>query len=296
MRNKLKGIYELVLIGVGLAIIICFIFLNRKKDNARSTRMSCHTFFTLANIRLEQLGEFDESADLIIMNHQSVADILCLEAYHPRNICWVAKKQLGEIPFYGYALTGPEMILIDREDKRGLARLLGMVREKLAQKRPIVIFPEGTRSKGGERFLRFKPGAKIIAEKFNLKIQPIVLINTRKIFNSSPLEATSNRARMIMLKPFTLDEMPSKEVFYRSSDSHEHAKALAQKQARKARGLARIVDSADSGAKPTESKPASQLAQIQQTTPQESQQNSWYEQLEQCMQEVYTRHYNELNH
>lgn len=297
MRNRLKGIYELLLIGVGLAIIICFIFLNRKKNNARSTRMSCHTFFTLANIRLEQLGEFDESADLIIMNHQSVADILCLEAYHPRNICWVAKKQLGEIPFYGYALTGPEMILIDREDKRGLALLLGMVREKLAQKRPIVIFPEGTRSKGGERFLRFKPGAKIIAEKFNLKIQPIVLVNTRRIFNSSPLEATSNRARMIALKPFTLDEMPSKEVFYHSSDSLDRAKTLAHKQARKTRGLACIVDS---GAESTESMSANQTTQPQQTATQESQQNlrqdSWYEQLEQCMQEVYTHHYNELNH
>ena len=156
-----------LLIGIGLAIIICFISLNRNKNNARSTRMACYRFFTYGGITLEKLGDFDKEADLIIMNHQSVADILCLEAYHPRNICWIAKKQLGEIPFYGYALTGPEMILIDRDDKRGLASLLKATKQKLSQNRPIVIFPEGTRSKGKERFLPFSPEQKSSLKNFD---------------------------------------------------------------------------------------------------------------------------------
>lgn len=315
MRNKLKGIYEVLLIAIGLAIIICFIFINRRKNNARTTRMSCRTFFTLAGIRLEQLGEFDESADLIIMNHQSVADILCLEAYHPRNICWVAKKQLGEIPFYGYALTGPEMILIDREDKRGLAMLLSMVKDKLSQKRPIVIFPEGTRSKGRERFLPFKPGAKLIAEKFQLKIQPIVLVNTRRIFNSSPIEATSNVARMIMLKPFSIggesgdrgrgdssqnlpshnmraQNLPSKEIFYKNQESFIAAQAQAKKHAKKPCGLATIIDLTPESSKSLALESRENVAPNAESS---SPTSSWYEQLEQCMQETYTYHYNKLN-
>lgn len=282
MRARLKGIYEVILVGIGLAIIICFIYFYRKKNNARSTRMACYRFFTYGGITLEKLGDFDEEADLIIMNHQSVADILCLEAYHPRNICWIAKKQLGEIPFYGYALTGPEMILIDRDDKRGLASLLKATKQKLAQNRPIIIFPEGTRSKGKERFLSFKPGAKIIAEKFRLKIQPIVLINTRRIYNSSPIEATSNVARMVLLKPFYVDEHPSKQVFYRDESSLARVKAGAKK----IKGLQPIYDSSSSyfivPTKSTQSKNS--------TEPLES----WYEELQQCMQEVYTHHYRAL--
>ncbi len=202
MRAKLKGIYETLLIAIGLAVIMIFIYINRKENNARKSRMACYRFFTYSGIDLQKVGEFDSTAELIILNHQSVADILCLEAYHPCNICWVAKKELGEIPLYGYALRGPEMILIDREDKRGLSFLLKIAKEKLAQNRPIVIFPEGTRSKGTEKLLPFKPGAKILAEKFKLKIQPIVLINTRKIYNTSPFEATSKTARMVMMDAF----------------------------------------------------------------------------------------------
>ncbi|WP_288644336.1 1-acylglycerol-3-phosphate O-acyltransferase [uncultured Helicobacter sp.] len=202
MRNKIKGIYEALLISIGLAVIVVLIYFNKRKQNARKPRMGCRLFFTFAGIELQKVGEFDTSATLIVLNHQSVADILCLEGFHPQNICWIAKKELGEIPFYGYALKGPEMILIDREDKRGLTFLLKSAKEKLAQNRPLVIFPEGTRSKGGEKFLTFKPGAKILAEKFQLKVQPIVLINTRKVYNTSPLESTSNTARMVIMDSF----------------------------------------------------------------------------------------------
>ena len=45
------------------------------------------------------------------------------------------------------------------------------------------MFPEGTRSDGtyiGE----FKAGAKMVGNKFNLKVQPVVMFNTRNIVNS----------------------------------------------------------------------------------------------------------------
>lgn len=261
---KAKGIYETIIIAVGLACIMVGIYFTKHKDNAFGARRTCKIFFWLSRIRLEKVGEFDESAELIIMNHQSVADILCLEAYHPRNICWVAKKELGEIPFYGFALRGPQMILIDREDKRGLALLLKVVKEKLSQNRPIVIFPEGTRGRGGERFLPFKAGAKIIAEKYNLKIQPIVLVNTRKIYNTSPFEARSSVARMVLLKPFYINETPTKDVFFSQAKSSQ--------------------------------KPATSTDKAQQTNDSTRvDKNDWYKELEKVMQEVYLEHYKELN-
>ncbi|MDO7253850.1 lysophospholipid acyltransferase family protein [Helicobacter cappadocius] len=200
--NKLKGIYASFVIAIGLGTIIFFIFFWKKKCNARNVRKYCRLFFTFCGIKLEKIGNFDLSAKLIVMNHQSYVDIIVLEGYHPQNICWVAKKELGEIPYYGYALRGPEMILIDREDKKGLVFLLKEAKEKLDQNRPLVIFPEGTRSIGGKKFLPFRSGAKLLAEKFNLKIQPIVLINSRKVYNSSPVESTSNVMRMVILDSF----------------------------------------------------------------------------------------------
>lgn len=85
--------------------------------------------FSLTGVNLEKIGAFDTSAKLIVLNHQSLLDIIYLEAYHPSNICWIAKKELGEIPFYGHALTDTGMILIDREDKKGIVSLLKACKE-----------------------------------------------------------------------------------------------------------------------------------------------------------------------
>ncbi len=205
MWSRIRGVYALLVVGLGLGFIILMNFLTRKHNNCRSTRKWCRSFFFLMGAPLEKVGEFDLSANLIVLNHQSIIDIICLEAYHPRNICWVAKKELGDLPYYGYALKTPQMILIDRQDKRGLASLLKMAKEKLEQNRPLVIFPEGTRGQGGEKFLPFKPGAKLLAERFKLKIQPILLLNTRKIFNSKPLESTHTRLRMVLLDAYEPD-------------------------------------------------------------------------------------------
>ncbi|WP_121022508.1 1-acylglycerol-3-phosphate O-acyltransferase [Helicobacter vulpis] len=205
MWSRLRGIYALLVVGLGLGFIILMNFLTRKRHNSRATRKWCRSFFWLMGTPLEKVGEFDTSATLIVLNHQSIIDIVCLEAYHPCNICWIAKKELGEIPYYGYALKTPEMILIDREDKRGLAHLLKMAKEKLEQQRPLVIFPEGTRGRGEEKFLPFKPGAKILAERFKLKIQPIVLINTRQILSTKPLESHRARMRMALLEAYEPD-------------------------------------------------------------------------------------------
>lgn len=201
--SKFRGILTTLSIAIGLAIIMFFMRFVFRKNNSRFARTWCRVFFPLNRFKLEIFGAFDESATILMLNHQSVADIIFLEGLHPQNICWVAKKQLGEIPFYGYALTGPEMILIDREDKASLIYLLKEARKKLEEGRPLVIFPEGTRCKDEKNFLPFKSGAKVLAEKFNLKVQPIVLVNSSRLYSTSPFETKGDEARIIALEAFT---------------------------------------------------------------------------------------------
>lgn len=226
---KIKGIFATFIILGYLPFIIVQIYFLRHKDNGKKARLKCWVFFSINRFKVERIGEFDESAQLIVLNHQSVGDIIFLESSHPKNICWIAKKQLGEVPFYGYALTLPEMILIDRQDKGGTLHLLKEVKNRLAQGRPIVIFPEGTRGKGKEKLLPFKSGAKIIAQKFHLKIQPILLINSRKMYDTSPVRSLSNTARMVMLEAFVPNF--SDEKWYENLEklmNEEYTKHYAQ--------------------------------------------------------------------
>lgn len=205
MLAKIRALFATLSIAIYLPIIIVQIYLTRSRENGRWARKQCRWFFGLNGLKVERVGEYDKDAKLFVINHQSVTDIIYFEAFHPANLCWVAKKQLGEIPLYGHALKAPDMILIDREDKNGIVFLLKEAKRQLANNRPIAIFPEGTRSKGGEEFLPFKPGAKILASKLKLRIQPAVLINTRKLYNSAPMAIETSKARVVLMPAFTPD-------------------------------------------------------------------------------------------
>jgi 1-acyl-sn-glycerol-3-phosphate acyltransferase len=60
--------------------------------------------------------------------------------------------------------------------------LLKEVKAKKGKK--VVIFPEGTRSLTGE-IQTFEAGAKIVAEKLALKVQPIVIKDLRNYYSES---------------------------------------------------------------------------------------------------------------
>lgn len=133
--------------------------------------------------KVEQVGKADPEADLIIMNHQGIVDIIGMEALQTGHLRWIAKKELFDTPWFGYLLKNGDMISIDRENKKGLIKLIKDVKESLEiKKRKVAIFPEGTRAKH-QKVLPFKSGTKFIAEKMGLKVQPVVITGSKKLLN-----------------------------------------------------------------------------------------------------------------
>jgi len=159
----------------------------------------------LLGITLEIKGEVDESADMVIINHQSLLDIIIFEYLHPRDLAWVAKKEIANIPWFGHILKAPDMIIVERESKSSLIKLIKETKDKLSKNRPIAIFPEGTRSNGIE-MRKFKAGAKMIANKHKLTVQPIVLIGTRDILDSKNLKQRSGVVKVIYLPSIKADK------------------------------------------------------------------------------------------
>jgi 1-acyl-sn-glycerol-3-phosphate acyltransferase len=137
-------------------------------------------FFTFCPVALK--GEIDPEAQMFLLNHESDIDIGVLESITSQDLAWVAKKELFDIPFYGLLLKLPKDIAVERESKTSLIKLLKDAKERLDEGRVITIFPEGTRSQTGV-MRNFKPGAKMIADKYALRVQPIVLVNTSRYYN-----------------------------------------------------------------------------------------------------------------
>ncbi len=137
----------------------------------------------LMGAKLKTYGKRDEKANLFLINHQGIMDIIALEAVENTHFRWVAKKELFETPWFGYLLKNGDMISVDRENKAGLIKLLKDAKESIEEKkRAVAIFPEGTRS-ATQTLLPFKSGAKLIANKLNMRVQPIVITGSKYVLN-----------------------------------------------------------------------------------------------------------------
>lgn len=153
----------------------------------------------------EKIGQEDPNTQMFLVNHQSDLDIGVMELATKRDLAWVAKKELFDIPFFGLTLRLPQDIPIERESKSSLVKLLKASKERLDEGRVITIFPEGTRSTSG-KMLPFKPGAKIVADKYALCVQPVVLIATASCYNIKKYYYKPRKIKVIFLDSFIADK------------------------------------------------------------------------------------------
>ena len=174
--SRLKAAFFAVEFVISVSIVVFFMWIFNSKHRAvRRIWARVQRFF--GGYRLSVEGEFNNEANLLLINHQSMLDIVVLEEAHPANLCWISKAQIGKIPIIGKILSLPKMIAVERENKQSLIKLLSDAKDRVANGRVLAIFPEGTRSATG-KILPFKGGAKILAEKLNLKVQPIVIVGS----------------------------------------------------------------------------------------------------------------------
>lgn len=197
---KIRGIILFIQfsITVAITVILMYIFKNHTHKVIK-TWMNFQIF--VLGIKLEIEGTLDESCDMVLMNHQSLLDIIVMEYLHSKDLAWVAKKEITDLFFFGHIIKAPRMISIDRENKAGIIHLLKEAKDRLDKGRPIAMFPEGTRS-DGTKMLKFKAGAKMLANKYELKVQPAVIFNTRNIVDSKKLEANPGVVKIVFLEPY----------------------------------------------------------------------------------------------
>ncbi len=132
---------------------------------------------------IKYFGTEDSAANMFIANHQSGIDIPVLESATKRDLAWVAKQELFDMPWLGLGVKLPNDIPLQRESKTALITLIKECKDRIESGRVVTIFPEGTRSKD-QRIRKFKPGAKMVADKLKLRVQPIVIVGTSRTFDS----------------------------------------------------------------------------------------------------------------
>lgn len=88
---------------------------------------------------------------------------------------YILKKELLSIPLFGSYLKTMKMIPIDRDGgSKTLKAMLNDVKDRIAHKRSVVIFPEGTRTMPGEK-LPYQPGVAFIYKDAEVPVIPVAL-------------------------------------------------------------------------------------------------------------------------
>lgn len=201
----ISWLYATIIIAASLSLMIITFYLLPKPYSRKLAAwlIRLTTFFST-----EVVGKEDPDTQLFLINHQSDLDIVVMETISKRDIAWVAKKELFNVPFFGLALKLPKDIAVERESKTSLIKLLKDAKKVISTNRAIAMFPEGTRSTSGT-MLPFKSGAKMVADANALRVQPVVLMETAKHYNTKKLLYKPGRVKAIFLDSFVADKNDS---------------------------------------------------------------------------------------
>ncbi|PCI39035.1 MAG: 1-acyl-sn-glycerol-3-phosphate acyltransferase [Thiotrichales bacterium] len=110
-------------------------------------------------------------ATIVLSNHQSTWDAIFMQVLLPPQ-CWILKRELLQIPFFGWGLALLQPIAINRQAFNAIKILITQAGMRLQQGRWIVLFPEGTRVPYAKN-KRFARGGAKLAIATNTAIIPI---------------------------------------------------------------------------------------------------------------------------
>ena len=146
-----------------------------------------------------------KGAVCFVSNHVGIFDIILALAYIGRPFGFVAKKELSYLPFFNmwiYILGG---LFIDRKNIRNALKTINKGIEKIRHGNAMLIFPEGTRSKG-RGLLPFKSGAIKLATHSLATIIPIAITGSYEVFEKD-YRVHAAPVRVVFRPPIVTAEM-----------------------------------------------------------------------------------------
>jgi 1-acyl-sn-glycerol-3-phosphate acyltransferase len=130
-------------------------------------------------VRLHGVENLPDGPVVLLPKHQSTWETFAFPTLMPRPLCYVFKRELLHIPFFGWAMGRLDMIHIDRS-KRAEAwnRVAEQGRRFMADGHWVIMFPEGTRTPRGQQGV-YKNGGTRLAVTTGVPVLPIAVTSAR---------------------------------------------------------------------------------------------------------------------
>ena len=166
----------------------------------------------MCGIKYEVIGEqnLPKRPYVVLSKHQSQWETFFLQHYlFP--ICFVLKKELFNVPFFGWTLRLTKPIAIDRGNpKQALKQTQTLGQERIAEKISVLVFPEGTRTDPGQPS-KFARGGANIAVATGVPVVPIAL-NSGHCWPSDRFLKYPGKITIKIGKPISTEGKSSRDV------------------------------------------------------------------------------------
>lgn len=128
----------------------------------------------LLGIRTRIEGDVPQGAVLVAAKHQSMYETMEVVSFlHEPAI--IMKRELSDIPLWGWVARRYGIIPVDREGgATALRHMMRAAASAIAEGRPLIIFPEGTRVAPGER-PPLQPGFAGLYRALKLPVVPLAV-------------------------------------------------------------------------------------------------------------------------
>ena len=189
-----------------------------------------HYFMGLAassgNIDLQVTGVENlpkEPGFMLYGNHQGMFDVVAIAASCPAPLGAVYKKELRDTPLLKQIYACTKSFAMDREDVRQSLQVIQAVTQEVKQGRNYLIFPEGTRSRQGNRMGEFHGGSFRAALKAKCPIVPLAFIDSFRVLDEKG-------SKPVTVQLHYLDPIPYEE--YKDMKTVEIAELVKDRIAR----------------------------------------------------------------
>ena len=184
--------------------------IKKKKDYNHNYKLLKHVTTAAnkaGNIKIESYGLENipkENGFIFFPNHQGLFDVLALLESCPAPFAFVIKKEASNIILLKQIIKALGSEPIDRDDIKQSMQVINKVADEVKKGRNFLIFPEGTRSKEGNKPGEFKGGSFKSATKAKCPIVPCALIDAFKPFDERSIKPIS--VKLVYLEPIYYEE------------------------------------------------------------------------------------------
>ena len=129
--------------------------------------------------RVQGRENLPDSPVVLLSKHQSAWETLAFPTLMPKPLCYVFKRELLWIPFFGWAMARMDLIHIDRSKRaEAWSKVAEQGRRFMAQGNWVIMFPEGTRTPRGSQGI-YKHGGTRLAIETGRPVMPVAVTSAR---------------------------------------------------------------------------------------------------------------------